>query len=307
MSDSTLSAGGIVVALATYKRPAMLARCLASLKDQDFAERFRVVVVDNDAGASSADVAETAEGIDITYVVEPSPGIAAARNRGVEVALALNPEWIAFIDDDEWAPPNWLSGLVAAACNESADGSHGWVQSVYAPGTQEWVRELGFLDRASHAAGTRLRAAATNNLLLRAEVLGCLHPPFDVALGLVGGEDTKMTALLVRDGAIIVAAPEAFVFEEVPLERQSLEWMRRRARRGAAGWVHIERTVLKSSFWRMRRVLSCLRSCVRGSMFLLSGLLVKDKSRVARGRIELAIAWGTVLGLADRQIREYER
>jgi succinoglycan biosynthesis protein ExoM len=307
VSDASIVPGLVVVTVATYRRPEMLAQCLDSLREQDLVGRFVVVVVDNDPEGSARQVVRAADGLDVTYAVEAVPGIAAARNRCVDIALTFDPDWIAFVDDDEWASPGWLRELVSAALIERADGAQGWVKSIYRPGTPDWVRELRFGERPKLARGTALRTAATNNLLVRAAILARVHPAFDVDLGLVGTDDTKMTAAIVRDGANLVAAPDAVVFEEVPPERQSLEWMRRRARRGAAGWVDIERTVLRSPYWRTRRVISGLRHYVRGILFGLWGLLASDELRTARGRIDLARAWGTVVGLAGRQIQEYGR
>ena len=296
----------VVVTLATYRRPEMLARTLNSLSEQDYGGPFHVVVVDNDADATGRSVANGTD-LDLRYVIEPVPGIASARNRCVSEAMRYRPDWIVFIDDDEWAEPTWLSELTSAVHANPVDGCQGWVGTEYAPGGPSWVRELGFHERARPMAGLPLRFAGTGNLIVRASLLTGAGPPFDIKLGLTGGEDTAMTARLVLAGAAIVTAPDAIVTETIPLDRQNLDWMRHRARRGTAGWADIERTIFRTPFWRTRQTAACLRDVAVGVGFVLLGFALSDYVRSVRGRIEFSKAKGSLLGLSGRQVEEYAR
>ncbi|RIJ43461.1 glycosyltransferase, partial [Maribellus luteus] len=53
---------------------------------------------------------------------EPEPGVANARNAALAVAKGA---MIAFLDDDEEAPPGWLAALIAAQARLGADAVFG--------------------------------------------------------------------------------------------------------------------------------------------------------------------------------------
>jgi succinoglycan biosynthesis protein ExoM len=95
----------VSVCIATYRRAERLA---AVLDDLTRLTRLpdEVVVVDNDAAASARPVVEhrLREGapFPIRYAVQPVKNISLTRNKTVELAGG---DWLAFIDDDERAPP----------------------------------------------------------------------------------------------------------------------------------------------------------------------------------------------------------
>jgi GT2 family glycosyltransferase len=101
----------VSVVIPTYKRPPLLARCLAALGAQSLAhERFEVIVVDDGRDAATREtVAAFAGAQPALHVVciEPAGtrGPAAARNRGWQLAGA---DIIAFTDDDTIPAPDWL-------------------------------------------------------------------------------------------------------------------------------------------------------------------------------------------------------
>jgi GT2 family glycosyltransferase len=97
-----------------------LARCLASLGDQDVsADLFETIVVDN---GSSLDISPTVlRFAGVRLLREPVPGPGLARNRGVADARG---EILAFIDADCRADPHWLSAALAGI---DAAGSSGVV------------------------------------------------------------------------------------------------------------------------------------------------------------------------------------
>ena len=101
----------VTVAVLTFKRPADIQAALPQLLDQvhRYSGEGRVLVIDNDAAASAAPIVDMLADPSLTYVVEPTPGIAAARNR----ALAeTSTDLIVFIDDDERPVADWLELLV---------------------------------------------------------------------------------------------------------------------------------------------------------------------------------------------------
>src|SRR3712207_291321 len=103
----------VAICIATYLRPEGLWRVLQSLDALRFSSSpepdVEVVVIDNDPDGSAGATCERAKGATrwpIRYVHEPRRGISQVRNRAVEVTRATA-DFIAFIDDDEIAEPQW--------------------------------------------------------------------------------------------------------------------------------------------------------------------------------------------------------
>jgi succinoglycan biosynthesis protein ExoM len=224
----------ISVCIATYRRPERLAALIDDLARQDRLPE-EVVVVDNDGGASARPVVEqrVAAGLPfpIVYEVQPLRGIAITRN--LTVARASG-DWLAFIDDDERAPPHWLRQLIDYALQQGADGVLGPVVPVVPETAPDWIRKGNFYDFPRLATGTivpwnRMRFG---NVILRAEPLRNEPGPFDPSYGLMTGEDADLLIRLVRKGAKILWHDEAIVQEPVEPARLSLHWLLQRALSG---------------------------------------------------------------------------
>jgi len=232
---ATASSGPrLSVCIATYRRPLRLAALLEDLLRQ---QRLpdEVIVVDNDAAASAREVVEALRTrgapFALYYDVQPQKNIAITRNRTVELA---DGDWIAFVDDDERAPPSWLARLLQAAANYGADGVLGPVVPVLPEEAPDWIQRGHFYDWERLASGSvippnRLRFG---NVLLRARLLHQDPAPFDPAYGLTGGEDGDLLARLAQRGARLLWCDEAEVFEPVEPARLSLHWLLRRSLRG---------------------------------------------------------------------------
>lgn len=224
----------ISLCIATYRRAERLRALLDDLVQQRRPPR-EVIVVDNDAGASARGVVERRRELGapfpIHYDVQPLKNISITRNRTVELASG---DWIAFIDDDERAPPSWLAQLADAAELHGADGVLGPVEPVVPTHAPRWLRTGGFYNWARLQSGTviPLNKLRFGNVLLRAALLRGAAAPFDPNYGLTGGEDGDLLTRLVQAGARIVWCDEAIVREPVEAARLSLRWLLRRALRG---------------------------------------------------------------------------
>lgn len=95
----------VSVVVCTRDRPGDLERCLTSLGRLDPAPH-EVLVIDN--CPTTAVTLQLCERFPVRYVLEPIPGRARARNRGIVEATG---EAIAFTDDDCVAEPTWLATL----------------------------------------------------------------------------------------------------------------------------------------------------------------------------------------------------
>ncbi len=101
----------ITVIVCTRNRPAELDRCLASLAKLYPAAR-EVIVVNSAGDASAKDIAARHSA---NYVETDLHGVSRARNLG---AAAARTAWIAYLDDDSIAEPNWLDGVSAVFADE---------------------------------------------------------------------------------------------------------------------------------------------------------------------------------------------
>jgi GT2 family glycosyltransferase len=109
--EDKLVAPVVSLVVVTYESGPTLARCLASLKAQTFGG-FETLLVDN---ASTDGAAQAAARADPTLRL-----IANAENRGFaggvnDGARASRGRWLALLNPDAYAAPDWLERLLAAA------------------------------------------------------------------------------------------------------------------------------------------------------------------------------------------------
>lgn len=101
----------ITVVIVNFNAGARLGRCLACLEAQTFRD-FEVIVVDNASSDGSVAFARASPlGV---RVIEAGAnlGFAAANNRAAALTSA---EWLAFLNPDAYAEPDWLEALLAGA------------------------------------------------------------------------------------------------------------------------------------------------------------------------------------------------
>jgi succinoglycan biosynthesis protein ExoM len=167
-----------IIAVCSSRRPLMLRSCLESLTRLQTRPdwRVRIVVVENDSTSRSAGVVDDIRrqtGMEIHYKLEPRIGIPFARNAAMDLASSLEPDWIALIDDDETAHPDWLLRLHDACVRFDADVAAGPVRSICEVAVPAWWRPGR---TRNEPTGTPLQGAPTSNILMRA-CLMCRVPP----------------------------------------------------------------------------------------------------------------------------------
>lgn len=234
---------GVDICVATRKRPELLRRLLDSLQRQQPSDgvEFRVIVADNDAARSAEPVVEAfrRSGLPIVYDCEPLQNIARARNRALRHASA---DWVATIDDDAVAGPDWLARLLEAAERYRADIVFGAVERKLPSGAPAYLRDSGVFQLPDPPTGTADNLIPnTANALFRRSLVAGRPEPFDPAFGLTGGEDTQLFHELERAGARTVWSREARVVETVAPERANLGWLLRRSFREGMSSYRVRR------------------------------------------------------------------
>lgn len=221
--------GEIDILLCTFRRPQVV-DTLLSLDRQSVSDRIRlrIVVADNDDGPTGEEhVRRAAAGmrLPVLYLHAPARNISVARNACLDAASA---DWIAFIDDDETAPSDWLERLVAAGAAAGADGVFGPSRAIYRPGTPEWMRRQDHHSNVPVYRNGIVETGHSCNALLRWRGRPWQGQRFLVSLGRSGGEDTEFFFRIRRLGARFAIAEEAEVHEPVTAERLKIGWLCRR-------------------------------------------------------------------------------
>ena len=223
----------VTIVIPTQRRPEPLARAARSTFAQTGVDpsELELVVVDNDVQPSARGLVErlAAEApFPVRYVHEPSPGVANARNAAVENARG---ESIAFLDDDEEAPPEWLASLLDAQRRFDADLVFGAVRTRL-PDTV--VAHRAYFDRFFARLGPQTASAIDHyygcgDSLLRRAALPARPRPFSAVRNHIGGEDDLLFIEMTAQGARCAWSPEAWVWEDPAPERLSLKYTIRRA------------------------------------------------------------------------------
>ena len=209
------------VCIATFRRPPLLAKLLASLERQALPEDVvvEVIVVDNDPGKSAEPVVADVHGterIRFSYFSQPVKNISLTRNMAVEKASG---KYLLFIDDDEAAPPEWIALMTGAIGRFAADGVFGPVMPEFHPLTPQWMRRRELFYDPMQTTGERAVDTWTNNCIVRAEIVKKMVQPFDPDFGVTGGEDAHLFERLERQGARFAYCREGWVSEYLPPRR----------------------------------------------------------------------------------------
>lgn len=256
---------------------------------------MRVIVADNNRLPLSRAPIEAAArrlALDLVYVHAPADNISIARNACLAAARA---PWIAFIDDDEVAAPDWLAPLVAAGGGR--DVVLAPVRALYpAPGTPRWMIE-GDFHSTGHGPTDRADKGYCGNVLLRRAFVEANGARFDPALGRIGGEDTQFFRWLHARGARFARIDDALVYEEAGAERATLAWLLKRRYR--TGQIHL--LLAEGGAAARRRIAAgaLAKLVASGGMAALS---VADRRRAAGWLLRGAFHAGVVAAWAGRSV-----
>ena len=296
----------VSIVIPTLNRPIALARALASARTQTGVEDLdvEILVVDNSADGNArggVEAAAAGPGHRTLYVSAPVPGVANARNAGVAAAKG---HWIAFLDDDEEAAPDWLTSHVATARRTGAAAIFGPVGAEAEDG-----RPIGplapyfsrLLDLQAGAAVTgRAAYLGTNNSMF--ERAACLagDTPFDTSMNEIGGEDTLLLKRLVEEGKRFAWSARGVVTEWVPERR--LNWAYVRKRKFLSGQIRVL-THWKAQPVEWTRIAFWMAAgSIQVALHGLSALILSpfDPVRAETARVKLNGGLGKLLWMRNR-------
>jgi glycosyltransferase involved in cell wall biosynthesis len=231
----------ITAAIPTCNRLPYLRRALQSLVDQNLAaDSFEILIVDNAStdGTGAYVQAEADRTPNVSYLFAPEPGLSKAKNMAVQNARG---EFIAFLDDDAIASPDWLNRILDAFSTGSPrpvllGGKTEPIWEVERPrwlsdealgafAIIDWMSEPGYLTDGQYLVGA--------NVAYRTEVLRSVNG-FPEHLGRVGtslrsGEETYVQGVLEEKGHFPYYDPAVVVQHCVQASRVNREWLLQRA------------------------------------------------------------------------------
>ena len=292
----------VTVAICTFRRPSVV-QAVESVTRQRLPAglRLRVLVIDNDASPSAKkliDQARAKSSVDIEYHHAPGQNISIARNAALEKCAT---ELLAFLDDDEYAPPDWLANLVLS--RQGAEAVFGPCEALYPDGTPSWLRLGDFHSNRLERPGI-IDTGYTSNVLIDMEFVHRHGLAFDPLLGESGGEDTMFFRALHWSGGRLRYAPKAVVHEKVVASRLNLT--RIRLRRYRAGQVY---ALMLHRFDRRAYLLALMTAPLKVvACVIMSGASLFKPGRAPWWLMRGVFHFGVLsFGLGAKLHREYQR
>jgi hypothetical protein len=226
----------------TYNRPERLSALLESACALAVPAglAWEVLVVDNCGSEGNRDAATAFAGrLPLRLVREPTPGLCAARNRGVREARG---RYLCWTDDDTLLDPNWLAAYVEAFARHPNAALFGgrilpkleqpapaWFERHLHQWPVNYIvahRDMGDLESPITVEGGRLPWGA--NFAARAEEQR--RHGYNVELGFSPhhkrtGEETDLAYRILKAGGTGWWVPGAKVTHIIPAERQTRAYM----------------------------------------------------------------------------------
>jgi succinoglycan biosynthesis protein ExoM len=277
----------VAVCICTFRNPDGLRALLQGL-DAQLLETVRdgdltVAVVDNDAGASAAEVLKsyTAGGrFNLASVNQPKRGLSSARNCALQLAFASQAELFAFLDDDEVPSSRWLQSLVDCFKEPENTIVVGPLEPRFETPPPRWIIQGDFFHHRCTNANEEM-TGYTGNVMMRTAAIAAAGVRFDETLNAIGGEDVVFFGALRARGFNITCTPGALAYESIPPSRASLKWMMRRwLRAGTTGTLLIGSGNIG---WRSR-----IANAGRGLGRIAAGSVLVIVTAASRGRRDFA-------------------
>jgi glycosyltransferase involved in cell wall biosynthesis len=286
----TLSA---VICTHSLERWDALSRAVASLEAQTLAPTEIIVVVDHHDELLARARAEFTSARIVANTNRR--GLSGARNTAIAEATS---EVISFLDDDAWAADDWAERLVAVYEDPTVAGVGGAVEPAWATHRPQWFPpEFDWVVGCTYRGLPTVRSAIRNvigaNMSFRHATIQTIGG-FDELLGRVGGngagcEETELCIRVAQHDpdARIIFEPQARVQHEVPAERATYAYFKKRCRAEGVSKSTVSRLVgADDGLASERTYLS--RTLPAGALRGLGRLLVLDPSGGAQAGAMMA-------------------
>lgn len=275
----------VSIVICTYNRARFLPTALESLKNQTIESRAYEIVVINNNSTDTTEVLCLAfqkanPNLNFKYVIEPKQGLSHARNTGIEVASG---KYIAFIDDDAIADPNYAKSIAKAfETYPDYDALGGKITPIYESITElKWLSKylwgmVAKVDNGDKIEPFTKKYPAGCNMVFRKEVfstIGNFNPNLANRC-----DDRFIFSQMKNFGKKTLYYPTASVNHFIPDDRITEEGIVRLSRLNGVEY----RNLLSHSSWKSTMklfdyLLKVLLALVLSLIFLLKGEPEKTK------------------------------
>lgn len=140
MENAAATVGIIIPA---YNAESVIERCLDSLVSQSY-PHFRAVIINDGSTDATGEILSRYAASDsrVTLVQGAHAGASTARNLGLQTVETLSPDYVTFLDADDYLDPDALAELVNTAERTGAEVVHCKYYSEYVNGYKEELGDL---------------------------------------------------------------------------------------------------------------------------------------------------------------------
>lgn len=280
----------------------------ASQIDKNLIKEVWISIVDNDIDRSAEEISSTFKDLTekpffVDYHHYPVKGLSNVRNELLKRALARNPDFIIFVDDDEYVSIQWLNELVGKMTENNIDLAMGPVISKFEDDVPEsiscWFKGQLYDNFRKCSPDT----VSTANLILNARTLSERKIWFDERFNATGAEDSYFGKQLMRKGARCMWIPGAVVYETVLKERSNIHWLVRRYFNGANNYTYILRIDRQYAHLAIK-ILSSFVDIITG--IVAAPVLLLPLRKKYWGVLKFSEGIGVIAGLLSIKYYEYK-
>jgi len=224
----------ILICIPTYNRNRSLINCLKSIRNLKNINFFKinVLILDNSITNNSYKIVKKFNKKQLYKIYqdhEKKRGIVFARNKCLQIARKLKPDYIAFIDDDCIVSKNWLKNIFKLFNKIDADVITG--PQLYEG--QSKNNHMFLFEKNYKKKLLKVTWAASNNVFSKFDILKQeKNIKFDKNLNKFGmGEDQLFFSVISKIGYKIYWSQKVVVTEKMHPHRSNINWIKERSKR----------------------------------------------------------------------------
>lgn len=296
----------VSLVICTYNRPISLKSTLQSVVNLDFdPDQFEIIVIDNGCDEQSRDVFASINRqgrCQMVYSREEKLGLSHARNKGIVLTRG---GIVAFLDDDELVPTNWLKELIKPYdSDERIACVGGKIIPVFPNNTYPlWYSKeiqgfFGGVDHGDllHEVNFPYEYLGGGNISFDKELI-CKLGMFNVNLGVTGktlysGEENELTERIKNAGFKVLFNPNAVTYHLIERYRISRRLLYRRAFQNGISDAMTDRLRQGSSL-SLLRIYSIILMKSTASYIINT---LKSKAALMRASLAISRSAGTMYG-----------
>lgn len=227
----------ISIIICTYNRAKILAETLESyaILKRPIDSELELLIIDNNSKDETQQIVEkfAEQHPEVHYIYEPEPGLSHARNTGIEQSRG---DIIAYIDDDVYLDPNWLTEVLNIF-QEYPDASCMGGKSIpkFESGKPEWIdddllRFYGFTNSGDAIKWMIYPEYPYGlNMAFRRHTFDIVGK-FEITLGrkkknLLSNEEKEIFWRINKAKLKVIYTPNALLYHRIFDERASENWV----------------------------------------------------------------------------------